>query len=392
MLPLKIVGLLSCLAVLVFVSAQELQHEVRVVNVEVPVRVFKGSAFVDDLKIEDFELYEGGKLQKVESIYLIKRTSVERGEGKKVEEPKVQRTFVFLFQMVDYMPETGKALEYFFENVLSAQDSLIVITPVKTYNLKSETFGALPKDRIKEQLVGILRKDIIQGGGEYRTIMRELEDTPPIDMEQLQFFRDLLEQLERLRVVDQKKLEYFAEFLKKREGQKYVYLFYQKEMIPKLSLSAQLPRTTDADGGTIGFAIELMGILDHYKRDVTFDVDLVKKTFSDSSMVVHFLFITKTPPVQVDIARMRPSGMAMAEQSEDIFSAFREVAMATGGLTESSSDASTALKKAVEASENYYLLYYKPDDDRVDGKFREISVKVKRGGITVSHRAGYFAN
>jgi hypothetical protein len=392
MRPLKIVGLVFCLAIFLSLSAQELQHEVRVVNVEVPVRVFKGSSFVDDLKIEDFELYEDGKLQKIESVYLIKRTSVERGEGKKVEGPKVQRTFVFLFQMVDYMPETGKALEYFFENVLSAQDSLIVITPVKTYNLKSETFGVLPKDRIKEQLVGILRKDITLGGGEYRTIMRELEDTPPVNSEQLFIFRDLLEQLERLRVVDQKKMQYFAEFLKKREGQKYVYLFYQKEMIPKLSPSAQLPLTTGASGGSIGFTMELMAILDFYKRDITFDVDLVKKTFSDSSMVVHFLFITKTPPVQIEIARMRPSGMVMAEQSEDIFSAFREVARATGGLTESSSDASVAFKKAVEASENYYLLYYKPTDDRTDGKFREISVKVKRGGVTVSHRAGYFAN
>jgi hypothetical protein len=392
MRPLKIICLLFCLAVFLSVSAQELQHEVRVVNVEVPVRVFKGSSFVDDLKIQDFELYEDGKLQKIESVYLIKRTSVEREEGKKVEGPKVQRTFVFLFQMVDYMPETGKALEYFFENVLSAQDSLIVITPVKTYNLKSETFGVLPKDRIKEQLVGILRKDITLGGGVYRTIMRELEDTPPTSLDQLIIFRDLLEQLERLRVVDQKKMQYFAEFLKKREGQKYVYLFYQKELIPKLSPSAQLPLTTDAGAGSIGFAMELMAILDFYKRDITFDVDLVKKTFSDSSMVVHFLFITKTPPVQVDIARMKPSGMIMAEQSEDIFSAFREVARATGGLTESSADASIAFKKAVEASENYYLLYYKPDDDRVDGKFREISVKVKRGGVTISHRAGYFAN
>ncbi len=380
-----------CLGLVLALSAQELQHEVRVVNIEVPVRVFKGGAFVDDLKLEDFELTEDGKLQKIESVYLIKKTSVEREEGKSGGEPKVQRTFVFLFQMIDYMPEIDKALNYFFENVLSAQDSLIVITPVKTYNLKNETFGIMPKNRIREQLAGILRKDITQGGAEYKTLVRELEDTPPTNTEQLQIFRDLLDQLEKLRVVDQKKLQDFAEFLKGREGQKYIYLFYQKEMVPKLPLSTQLP-LAEPDAETIGFAMELMGLLDHFKREITFDVDLVKRSFADSSLVVHFLLITKTPPVNLDATRMRPSGMVMTEQSEDIFSAFREVALATGGLTESSANASAAFRKAVEASENYYLLYYQPVDDKVDGRFREIKVKVKKDGTSVTHRAGYFAN
>jgi len=75
------------------------------------------------------------------------------------------------------------------------------------------------------------------------------------------------------------------------------------------------------------------------------DVDLIKKTFSDSSMAIHFLFLTKTPPPNIDTARMSPSGMIMAEQSEDIYSAFRE-----------------------------------------------IKVKVKRGDYAITHRAGYFAN
>ena len=50
------------------------------------------------------------------------------------------------------------------------------------------------------------------------------------------------------------------------------------------------------------------------------------------------------------------------------------------------------MRKAVEASENYYLLYYSPSEYKSDGKFREIKVRVKRQGHQVSHRAGYFAN
>ncbi len=55
--------------------AQDIQHQVGVVNIEVPVRVFKGSTFIDDLAIDDFEIYEDNILQKIEAVYLIKKNS-----------------------------------------------------------------------------------------------------------------------------------------------------------------------------------------------------------------------------------------------------------------------------------------------------------------------------
>jgi VWFA-related protein len=40
---------------------------------------------------------------------------------------------------------------------------------------------------------------------------------------------------------------------------------------------------------------------------------------------------------------------------------------------------------------NYYLIGYSPSNDRFDGKFRAIGVKVSRPGVTVAARKGYFA-
>ncbi len=40
---------------------------------------------------------------------------------------------------------------------------------------------------------------------------------------------------------------------------------------------------------------------------------------------------------------------------------------------------------------NYYVLTYVPSNDVFDGKFRTIKVNVKRGGIDVASRKGYFA-
>jgi hypothetical protein len=50
------------------------------------------------------------------------------------------------------------------------------------------------------------------------------------------------------------------------------------------------------------------------------------------------------------------------------------------------------MKAAVEASESYYLLYYIPRPYAKDGKFKGITVRVKRPDVRFVHRAGYFAD
>ena len=57
------------------------RHESVVVNIEIPVRVFKGNTFIDNLSIDDFEIYEGGKLQKIAAVYLIQKTEVKKEQG-----------------------------------------------------------------------------------------------------------------------------------------------------------------------------------------------------------------------------------------------------------------------------------------------------------------------
>jgi VWFA-related protein len=74
------------------------------------------------------------------------------------------------------------------------------------------------------------------------------------------------------------------------------------------------------------------------------------------------------------------------------FQGMMDMADATGGLTESSANAAAAFKKAAEASENYYLIYYSPQNYRPDGRFRKIKVRVKGGGYRILHRAGYLAD
>jgi hypothetical protein len=183
--------------------------------------------------------------------------------------------------------------------------------------------------------------------------------------------------LEQLRTIDEEKFLDFARALKKKEGQKIVFYFYQKEFVPFLDL-----KTLGKIGGGYfmqSLVSELSGMLN---RKSSLNMDRLKKTFADSSINVHFLYLAKNP------AEMQSSQIL---ERQDIFLTFDEIAKATGGVTLRSANADYLMQQAATGAENYYLLYYSPKDKKQDGRFRQIRVGVKTGNFRISHMAGYFA-
>lgn len=399
---MKKILVLGVLALGLTLFAQEITHESLVINIEVPVRVFKGGDFVSNLAIDDFEIFEEGVPQKIEAVYLIKKKAIERREEKQRFVPETSRNFYLFFEITDYDGKVGDAVDYFIENVMVPGDNLTIITPMKTYRMKPETFDVLPKEQIEKQLKGLLRRDTLEGNSEYRNAVKELSglvkalssansqdefgtaeyDGLELDV-QLMMYADLLKKLEQVRAVDQKKLLEFAEYLKDKEGQKYVFLFYQREYIPQIKQSV-LNQYMSMNQEREDILHNLADVFSFHKREITFDIDKVKRAYADSSISIHFLFFAK-------LAEYVP-GVHMEEHSEDIYSAFKEIAKATGGLSESSANPLSLFQNAVEASENYYLLYYSPKNFKKDGKFKEIKVRVKDKDYKVLHRSGYFAD
>lgn len=151
-----------------------LQYDVRVINIEVPVRVFSGDSFVDSLKLEDFEVYEDGVLQNLEAAYLVKTTSISRKEENQAFNPETSRAFYLFFVLYDYDPRIREALAFFVSNVLHPGDRLFVVTPHATYRMRAETLAAAPKERIADQLTGIIRKDILTENLGYRNTLSNL--------------------------------------------------------------------------------------------------------------------------------------------------------------------------------------------------------------------------
>lgn len=376
---------------------QQPSHEVSVVNVEIPVRVFKGDTFIDNLTMADFEVTEDGVLQTLDAVYLIRKTAVERKEETKPFSPETSRFFYLLFEFYEYHPKIREAVDAFVQKVFRPGDHLVLATPMKTYALKKEALASVPKEKIAETINGMVRRDIMIGNSAYRRAFDDLKrlvadkttSMGSIDPEQesvgegslqenFMQYRILLQRLESLRVVDEKKLLDFSDYLKAQEGQKFVFVFYQREFIPVMDRKEQT-KLFGTDVVTDGFLGELV---DFYRRNTSFNADRIKKAFAAASITVHFLIMTAysddTPSTQ------------RVEHSEDFVLPFSEMAKATGGLMASSANAAAMMDKASEASENYYLLYYTPKDKTTGNRFREISVKVKGGVYRVTHRAGYY--
>jgi len=393
-------------------SQESFVEQSLVINVEVPVRVFQGKTFVANLTIDDFEILEDGVPQKIEACYLINKSAIQRREEIKRYIPQTTRNFYLFFEITDYDPKISNAVKYFCQNILIPGDNLMVITPLKSYRLKDQALQAKSKEAIAEELKGLVRKDCLAGNSEFRSAVSDLTGlakslseaikTGDLDAassgqqedgvvpgeirgktldEQLFLYANLLEKLDVLREISQMKLLDFANHLAREDGQKYVFLFYQREYIPQIEPKLIAEYTALYQDNP--YVYQTLTQAAQLRDQMTFDVERVKQAYADASAAIHFLFITTPRPLV--------AGVYFEERSEDIYSAFREMAQATGGIFESSANPASMFQNALEAAENYYLLYYSPKKiEDTERNFRHIEVRVKKGNDRVLYRTGYF--
>lgn len=387
-----------------FLFALQEQHAVTVRNIEVPVRVFMDQQFVDSLTINDFEIYENGVPQKIEALYLANKNSIARQEELTSFSPQTARHYFLIFQIIEYNPKLEESIEYFFTNVLLPQDTLTLMTPQKNYHLSSQALQKKKKEDIAKEMLKLLRKDTKISSSAYRSSMNSLrgivsaisgessmtsfDSTSELDSSSslgmlLRRYRNNLDKLEDLRIVDQDVFVQFATKVKSIPGQKHVFFFYEREFRPELSTSVVNNLVANYQGEPSVLA-DIQDLFQFYQRHERINKDKISQAFADASICFNFLF--------VDREERDAGGITMREQSEDFYSAFRDTAMATGGFVDNSRNPSIAFQNALEAGENYYLLYYSPINYVGDGSYKKIEVKVKNPKYRLSYRQGYIAN
>jgi VWFA-related protein len=398
----KIIFFLVFLLVALNLSPQVEQYEVTVTNIVVPIRVFDGNKFVGDLKIEDLEIFEDGIPQKIEALYLTKKSHIVRAEEFQRYAPKVSRNFFLIFQMTEYNPKLAEAFDYLFNEVLLPEDNLTILTPIKNYSLPKQALSNFSKEQLSKEMQSIVRKDTNVGASQYRSILRDLRRiVQAISGDSLMSgsdsgvggeyssldllfprYRQALLDMEKLRVVDEKWFLGFAQQLKRLEGQKNVFFFYQREFRPEISQRV-IDGLLQANQDKPNIQGDIQDLFQMYHRYSNLNADRIKQVFADSAMYFYFIFMNKKPQYV--------TGVHMREQSEDVFDTFKKVAEATGGLVDSSQNPAAGFRNAVAASEDCYILYYSPKDYKKDGKFKNIEVRVKNKDYKLTYRTGYLA-
>lgn len=377
---------------------QGLQHSTGTVNVEVPVRVFDGDRFVDDLAAPDFEVFEDGRPQRIAALYLVRKRGLEKKTvpappAGDVPEPPPGRTIVLQFQLIEPNPKIDEALAVFAAEVLRPDDDLTVVTPRAAYVFAPGARAGRPGPELAREMQSKVRRDLVAAGAEFRRLTGDLQDIErsPMDPdEKLQLMSEVHRQMSDRVGIDRRAMRRMAQALKAREGPKFLFLFYEPETVRTMRLG-------DFGDGSLPSA---EGQLDDMasteaRRLPTVNAAEIARAFSDASVTVHFIYLTRPGrnAAGLDVEKQRPeAGGATRDLSAAFFAAFREMAQVTGGVSTSSANALAGFRTAAAATENYYLLYYAPEGYRPDGRFREIRVRIKRPGYRVWHRAGYFAN
>jgi hypothetical protein len=307
--------------------------------------------------------------------------------------------------MTEYDAKIEEVIRHLFTDILSPDDSLTLVTPMKPYSLTPEAFQRRSKADLAKEMTKLLRKDIQQGATEYRSLLNDLRrivkamggggKTFNSDFETditesefgldllLQRYKSSLQKLESLRLLDEGKFLAFAAALNKTPGEKSVFFIYQREFRPEINpnvLATLMDMNMDRDD----ILASLQELFTYYKRDIGFNAAKVRRAFADAGAVFNFVFMNNEARYAF--------GISMKEQSEDAFRIFSDIARDTGGAVDNSSDPGAGFKTTAGTVERFYHLYYRPLRADKDGSFREITVRTKNPDFKLSYRAGYYAD
>ncbi len=392
------------LVLVVLISAQETLREISI-QIPVQVRVYSEGMFVDNLGLDDFELYEDGKRQRIEAVFHVREKGLTNLGPQASLVPDVSRSLLLFFEVADYTPELRASVRYFVQEVIRPSDNLAVITPKHAYRLKSTALQNIPKAELIRQLDALVERDTLLSNPEYRASVAELnaltsmavdpDSKSALDFEQegeqaLPFgmswdavitrYSSLLAAVEKLRKIDERRLLDHVEMLRYQEGQKFAFFFYQREPLPRIA-TRLLDDYFRLNQGRRDVIRTLTYMQDFHNRDFLVDEERLARAFASASILLHF--------VVFDMPEMDGLIDIEARNLTDFYGRLEAISSLSGASFRRDLTAHELLKEAQGRLDQYYLVYYTPSYYASDGKFKSIEMRVKDRQYRLVHRAGY---
>ena len=371
------------LAVLLVIAQETVKEEVKVVNVEVPVRVFYKGKPVDNLSIDDFKLYENKKQQSISSLNIVRR---------KIEvENKKPSYFVFLFRAYNYNEQFREGIRYIFENILMKEDTLMVlvnddIVMIDRLNDKEAAFSRVEKLIIEQsqvdrrQLSSYLKR--VEQEIDMRSFKFSLSQGNFISVQDFlkRYLRIWKDYKEKYLLPDLKRYYHFSKKLERIKKEKWVINFFQMEMLPTIIIPGEIKRSINRftdnlmespKAENVSYGRILRTILNEIEKETNivleFPVEEISKLFYKVDATFHTIFMRTTIGVE---SRDHES----MKINSDMEKCIGDITRATGGMLVSTSNVRDAVDRIVEAENVYYILTYAPKNPGKAGK-----LKIKAG-------------
>ncbi len=360
--------------------------EVNYVEVDAVV-VDKQGNFVRDLKADDFQLFEDGKPQKIRAYSLVE-IPVERAEKplfvKQPIEPDVQTNArgldgrLYLIVLDDLhtaamRSERVRAAARRFVQQMGANDqAAVVCTSGRTDAAQEFTASQrLLLDAVGKFMGRKLRSPTLEKLEQYRMMQGMQLGNPLADPEEAQRSYNARNAFDSIRQLcdflgnvhgRRKALVYIS------EGVDYnVYDVINNTYANDIREAAKDAISAATRANVAIYSIDPRGLTD----------------LGDEAIEIGSL--PADPTLGLGPESMREE-LRMSQDS------LRTLADETGGFAAvNTNDFRNAFERIVRENSSYYVLGYYPDNERRDGKFRRVEVKVNRPGLEVRFRKGYVA-
>jgi VWFA-related protein len=360
---------------------------------------------VPDLRAEDFEVFDDGKPAAVVGFRALDATDPALAE--KVEEaPAARRQFLLLFDLsftgVHGLVKARKAALDFVVHGLAPMDLAGVATYSATHGMKLLLNFTGDRAQIRRAVdsLGVLqldrRADPLGLVYDLREVGAALADTVEptstnVGEDAYRWIQTLYRQAERQGYGDRvngfiEGLGGLAQALEAVQGRKQVILL-SAGFDGSLLVGNQRAAAASDSEAIIRGRIWEVGPDDRFgDPGIRSRMEKVVQTFSKSDAVVHAVDLGGLQ-AEGDVGHAGPSPRRPGN-GQDSLSRIAE--LSGGRLFKDTNDVGVALGEILEMSRYYYLLAFEPTSTKPPGSFHKLKVRVKRKGLHIAHRSGYF--
>jgi VWFA-related protein len=396
------------------------QTEVNYVDVDVVVTDEKGN-LVSDLKREDFEVFEDGKPQKIDTFtyveipiqqsnaFVLDGRTVS-GDSQSNRQPFAGRLYVIILDDQDVSSmrtaQVKKSAKEFVDKYMGANDIAAVIhTSGRTDAAQEFTSNKLLLHAAIDKFMGRrMRSLTIERLDAYYMSSvpssqsgqgSETEPTPSTDpgghsrLEPSDFERGY----RAVGVLDTLRLT--AEFLTSVRGRRKAVLFFSEGIDYPIYDSFGAQSATDVIRATQdAISMAARANVNYYTIDPRGLVGMTNEFMEMAGSGAPAL--AGMPDVRQSGTNTPITGGVFNAQTELMNElmlsqgSLRELAEQTGGIASVNTNSLTnAFTQIVQANSRYYVLGYYPPTHPRDGRFHKIEVRIKRPGLRVAARKGY---